>query len=161
MIIRAIEKQDIKNCVYVIIRSFTTVAEQFGITKSNSPRYVAFSISTNKLLKEFESGKPMFACFDGDNTIVGYYSLALTNDRECELNNLCILPEYRHLGIGGQLLLHAISQAQQLNLRTIKLSIIEENVRLKHWYESFGFIETSTYKFDFFPFTCGYMEKYI
>ena len=25
--------------------------------------------------------------------------------------------------------------------------------------ESFGFVHTGTKKFDFFPFTCGYMEK--
>lgn len=41
----------------------------------------------------------------------------------------------------------------------MKIGIIEENEVLKQWYQSFGFAHTGTRKFDFFPFTCGYMEK--
>ena len=29
---------------------------------------------------------------------------------------------------------------------------------LRRWYERFGAVHTGTEKFDFFPFTCGYME---
>ena len=41
----------------------------------------------------------------------------------------------------------------------LKMGIVEENKRLRKWYESFGFIHTGTQKFDFFPFTCGYLER--
>ena len=41
----------------------------------------------------------------------------------------------------------------------INIGIVEENKVLRKWYESFGFVYTGTKKFDFFPFTCGYMEK--
>ena len=41
----------------------------------------------------------------------------------------------------------------------INIGIVEENKVLRKWYESFGFVHTGTKKFDFFPFTCGYMEK--
>ena len=34
-----------------------------------------------------------------------------------------------------------------------------ENAVLRKWYESKGFLHTGTVKYDFFPFTCGYMEK--
>ena len=40
----------------------------------------------------------------------------------------------------------------------MELGIVEENKKLRMWYESLGFIHTGTKKFDFFPFTCGYME---
>ena len=39
------------------------------------------------------------------------------------------------------------------------LSIVEENTVLRKWYEENGFTHTGTKKFDFFPFTCGYMER--
>ena len=39
------------------------------------------------------------------------------------------------------------------------LSLVEENARLKRWYENFGFVSVGTEKYDFFPFTCGYMER--
>ena len=39
------------------------------------------------------------------------------------------------------------------------ICIVEENRLLRRWYEGFGFVHTGVKKFDFFPFTCGYMEK--
>lgn len=30
---------------------------------------------------------------------------------------------------------------------------------LRKWYEKLGFVHVGTQKFEFFPFTCGYMEK--
>ena len=41
----------------------------------------------------------------------------------------------------------------------IAISIVEENKKLKEWYIKFGFTPVYTRKYDFFPFTCGYMEK--
>lgn len=41
----------------------------------------------------------------------------------------------------------------------MNVGIMEKNAVLKRWYQSFGFRNTETKKFDFFPFTCGYMEK--
>ncbi len=43
----------------------------------------------------------------------------------------------------------------------MKIGIVEENVTLHKWYEVYGFVHTGTEKFDFFPFTCGYMERNI
>ena len=37
--------------------------------------------------------------------------------------------------------------------------IIEENAVLRKWYEKNGAIHIGTKKFDFFPFTCGYLKK--
>lgn len=41
----------------------------------------------------------------------------------------------------------------------MNIGIVEENIVLRSWYEKYGFVHTGTEKFDFFPFTCGYMEK--
>ena len=43
----------------------------------------------------------------------------------------------------------------------MNIGIVEENTVLRKWYEDNGFVHTGTRKFDFFPFTCGYMEKKI
>lgn len=102
--------------------------------------------------------RPMYAFFDND-IIVGYYSLLLQDNNECELNNLCVLPTYRHRKIGQKLLIHAFNSAKELGCTKVSISIVEENKVLRKWYETFGFIHTGTRKFDFFPFTCGYMEK--
>ena len=100
----------------------------------------------------------MYAYYDGEQP-VGYYSLLLLENHECELNNLCVAPYHRHRGIGETLLAHAVQTAETLGCTKIKIGIVEENAVLKQWYARFGFLHTGTKKFDFFPFTCGYMEK--
>lgn len=38
------------------------------------------------------------------------------------------------------------------------IGIVEENRVLRRWYEKNGAVHTGTKKFDFFPFTCGYLQ---
>ena len=102
----------------------------------------------------------MFA--EEENGVIrGYYSLRLNGDGTCELGSLSVLPEYRHLGIGGRLLKHALETAGQQGCTVMNLSIVEENTVLRRWYERSGAVHTGTEKFDFFPFTCGYMKMQI
>ncbi len=94
-----------------------------------------------------------------DDKIVGYYSLSALNGEEIELNNLSVLPQFRHKGIGKELLMHAFEFAKLNGCSVVNIGIVEENQVLRRWYETFGFIHTGIKKFDFFPFTCGYMKK--
>lgn len=159
--IRAIDKSDIPECVKVICESFMTVAKQFDITPENSPAFTAFATDEKKILTWMdEQHRPMYGYFEGDK-LIGYYNLALNNENECELGSLSVLPEYRHKGIGKTLLDDSISKAKELGCRIMKLSIVEENTVLRQWYEKNGFKHTKTIKFDFFSFTCGYLEKEI
>lgn len=157
--IRLINENDITECVRVIKTSFLTVAEAFGITPENAPRFTAFSTTEERLLAQLtQERRPMFVYISND-TVIGYYSLNRLDDRCCELNNLCVLPKFRNRGAGAELLAHSFSTAKKLGFSVIQIGIVEENTRLRTWYETFGFIHTGTKKFDFFPFTCGYMEK--
>lgn len=157
--IKRVEKDNIPDCVRVICDSFITVANEFGFTFENAPRFTAFATTEDRLNWHFfGEHRPMYAFFDRGQ-IVGYYSLLLQDNNECELNNLCVIPTYRHKGIGEELLKNAFKVAQELGCVKINIGIVEENKVLRKWYESFGFVHTGTEKFDFFPFTCGYMEK--
>ena len=35
----------------------------------------------------------------------------------------------------------------------------KEGMKLRKWYEDNGAVHVGTHKFDFFPFTCGYMRR--
>lgn len=156
--IKQITKENIPECVKVIRESFLTVAEDFGITPENAPRFTAFAVTEDRLYWQFDSERrPMSAYFE-DGKIVGYYSLSLVGDGVCELNNLCTLPAKRHNKIGEMLLLDAFETSKTLGCTKMQLSIIEENKRMRKWYENHGFTHTGTEKLDFFQFTCGYME---
>lgn len=158
--IKKIDNKDIAECVDVIKKSFLTVADEFGFTIDNAPRFTAFSISDDRLLYQLTVEKrSMYAYYDDKGKIIGYYSLALRNNKECELNNLCVLPLHRHKNIGICLLEDSFKKAKKAGCKRMCIGIVEENTMLKKWYESNGFIHIGTEKFDFFPFTCGYMIK--
>lgn len=156
--IREVQRKDIPECVEVIRKSFQTIAEEFGFTEENAPRFTAFATTEERLFQHFDNEhRPMYV-FCNKDTICGYYSLSIQNTNECELSNLAVLPTYRHHGIGKALLKHAIKTANQMNLTTMNIGIVEENTILKKWYEQNGVVHICTRKHDFFPFTCGYMK---
>lgn len=157
--IKRIEKEEIAGCVKVIRESFLTVADEFGFTALNAPRFTAFATTEERLNYQMDVERRfMYAYYDKDS-IVGYYSLMLQDNNACELSNLCVVSAYRHKGIGEELLKNAFDVARRLNCTKMNIGIVEENKTLRQWYEVFGFVHTGTEKFDFFPFTCGYMEK--
>lgn len=157
----AVQENNLEECVDIIRRSFKTVADEFGITEENAPRFTAFATTLERLQYHyFQEKRPMFAYYQ-DGHIIGYYSLLKQEGRECELNNLCVLDGYRHNNIGKELLEHAFLEAAKMDCSIINIGIVEENIKLREWYESNGAKHTGTKKFDFFPFTCGYMRKEI
>ncbi len=157
--IREIVEQDIEECVELIRASFLTVAEEFGFTPENAARFTAFATTKERLLWHLQGEhRPMYGYVE-DGRIAGYYSLLLQENNECELNNLCVLPAYRHKGIGEALLNHAFEMAKSMDCNKMNIGIVEENRVLRKWYEDFTFVHVGTRRFDFFPFTCGYMER--
>ena len=156
--IREVRREEIPECVRVIRRSHQTVADQFGLTSENTPRYVAFATDENRLIWHMDHEHRLMFLEEQDGVVRGYYSLLMKQDGECELSNLSVLPEHRHQGIGTALLKHSMETARKQNCRTMRLSIVEENVVLRQWYERNGAVHTGTEKYDFFPFTCGYMK---
>lgn len=155
--IREVRREEIPVCVQVIRKSHQTVADTYGFTVENVPRYVAFATDENRLRWHMDGEHRLMFAEEQDGIIRGYYSLLLKENNECELSNLSVLPEYRHLGIGTALLKHSVRIAREHHCRVMRWSIVEENAVLRKWYEQNGAVHTGTEKFDFFPFTCGYM----
>ncbi len=159
--IREVKREDIPICADIIKKSFLTVAEEFGFTRDNAPRFTAFAISADRLYWQMDNEPRLMFVYEEEGTLCGYFSLLMQNDKECELSNLAVLPEYRHHGIGKKLLEHAFLAAEKKGCKLINIGIVEENQRLRKWYEQNGARHTGTRKFDFFPFTCGYLVKEI
>ena len=157
--IRNICHEDILQCVNVIRTSFATVAKEFDITEENAPRFTGFATDERRISYHLlVEHRPMYGYFL-EGKLIGYYSLWVKNNGECELNNLCVIPEYRHEKAGHELLKHSFETAKQFNCTKMCIGIVEENKVLRKWYENYGFVHVGTEKYDFFPFTCGYMEK--
>ncbi len=157
--IREVRREEIPICAQVIKKSFMTVADEYGFTEENAPRFTAFATTTDRLFWHMDNEKRPMYVFEEDGVLCGYYSLFLQENGECELNNLAVLPEYRHKGIGKQLLEHAFIISKEAGCKIMNIGIVEENTVLRSWYELNGAIHIGTKKYDFFLFTCGYMKK--
>jgi ribosomal protein S18 acetylase RimI-like enzyme len=157
-VIREVKREELSACADLIRKSFQTVADEFGFTRENAPRFTAFATTEERLTWHMDGEHRLMYLYDEEGMICGYYSLLLRDHGECELGNLSVLPEYRHHGTGAELLRHAIKTAGERGCIVMNLSIVEENTVLRKWYERYGAIHTGTEKFDFFPFTCGYMK---
>lgn len=154
--IRPAAHSELESCAAVIRESFKTVADEFGLTEQNCSGHPSF-IKAEKLEKQYNDGCFCFCYFAGGR-IAGYVSLCKSKDAVFELNNLAVLPEYRHRGAGRELLDFCAEKVRQLGGKKITLSIIEENTKLENWYEAYGFTHTGTKKFRHLPFTVGFME---
>ncbi|MBO4385749.1 MAG: GNAT family N-acetyltransferase [Treponema sp.] len=156
--IREMKREEIPVCVEVIKKSFKTVADELGFTEENAPRFTAFATTSERLTSQMDEEKRQMFVFEEKGLVCGYYSLRFQEDNECELSNLAVLQEFRHRGIGKKLIQHAFETAKKSGCKVMNIGIVEENTRLRKWYEANGAVHVGTQKFDFFPFTCGFMK---
>jgi uncharacterized repeat protein (TIGR04076 family) len=154
--IRPLTAEHLLRYADVIRRSFGTVAKEFGWTRENCPGHTSF-ITDERLAGKIKDGYHSFGYFVGD-TIFGFASLTDTGDGVYEMNNVSILPEWRHYGYGKRLIDFCKEKVKILGGSKITIGIVEENAILKNWYAANGFTHTGTKRFEHLPFTAGYME---
>lgn len=154
--IRQLTVQQLPCYADVIRKSFATVAHDFGLTKENCPSHTSF-ITNERLESKLKDGYYPFGLCIGDK-IIGFASLTDMSNGTYEMNNVSVLPEYRHYGYGKKLLDFCKTKVKQLGGCKITIGIVEENTVLKDWYAANGFVHTGTRKFDHLPFTAGFME---
>ncbi len=140
----------------VIHRSHATVAAEFGLTHENCPKHTSF-LPLIFLQTQRGWGWIMAGLYDGEAPI-GYVSLSDAGESAWELHNLSVIPEYRHNGCGKMLLDFAKDSVKEAGGSRIKIGIIEENARLRRWYEENGYRHIGIKKFEHLPFTTGFME---
>jgi len=178
--IKQVEQTEFPLAAKVIRDSFATVAEDFGFTEQNFPRFMGFVTDVGRLQNHANWGWMMYGYYDGGR-LVGYASISKVDDgggaggatgtgenggaggaagvgETYELHNLAVLPEYRHMGCGKRILEFCKAKVKELGGKKISIGIIEENTVLKNWYAANGFAHTGTKKFDHMPITVGYME---
>lgn len=156
MEIRQLRREELADAARVVRGAFATVAGEFGLTKENCPTNGAF-LPEGRLEAQFDAGVRMAGAFDGD-VMIGFAVLDLSDAEKPELEKLSVLPQSRHQGAGKLLVGWASEQARAAGAAALRIGIIEENVRLRAWYEGLGFAHTGTRVFAHLPFTVGFME---
>jgi len=140
----------------VIRNSFATVASDFNLTRENCPGHTSF-ITNERLASKLKDGYYPFGYFS-DGKLVGFASLTDTGNGLYEMNDVSILPEYRHFGYGKALLDFCKDKIKEFDGSKITIGIVEENTVLKKWYAANGFVHTDIKQSEHLPFKVGYME---
>jgi len=155
-VIRPIVRVDLPECLKVFHEGYETVAIEFGLTEENCPDRGRASLPFAKLEAMFDAGTLMFGYFSED-TLVGY--LGMTSWGEvCSVDDLIVLPTHRQKGYGKELLDFGKEKAKSLGANKIRLGMIDDNKRLRKWYEDNGFVTVAYKQYDGAPFLVGKME---
>jgi len=155
--IKSITKNDLNECLDIIHKGFETVAVEFGLTEENCPDRGHANLPYHKLLGMYENGVLMYAYFV-DNKPVGFLALKVYEDGVCGIEDIVVLPDHRHNGYGVELLDFCKHKAKELGSHKIGFGMIDDNKRLRKWYEDNGFVNIGYKNYDGAPFTVGKME---
>lgn len=155
--IQNVREQDLPACLEVIHAACGTVAEEFGLTAENCPTNGAF-MPLSRLQRECAVAAGAYA-YVKEGRILGFAMLCPQQEGAFKLEKLAVLPEARHRGIGRKLVARVCQEAQALGGKKLLIGIIEENARLRAWYESLGFVRLGTEHIPHLPFTVGHMER--
>jgi len=154
--IRAIiDEKELNRFLPVITRSFSTVSEEFGLTKETAPSNPAF-LTIDKLVELFVKVK----CFGLylDDQPVGFFGIEISDKLLVMIEKISVMPEVRHRGYGKLILDFAVNFAESQNLNKLSVAIINKNNRLKNWYTKYGFKESNIAVFPQLPFEVCFME---
>ncbi len=140
----------------LISASYLDVAQTFNLTPGNCPKHPS-NCTKNWVERDFNRGVLYYILYK-DGLPAGCAGLETIENKTAYLERLAVLPEYRHNGLGRQLIDHIFASAKQMGVKTIRIGIISEQDNLKEWYRTIGFIYVDTKKFDHLPFQVGYMK---
>lgn len=157
--IRMTAEGELEQCADVIRRGFGTVAKAYGLTRENCPTGGAF-LQSSRLVRERQKGFLLYSLFYR-GFMIGFVELEPLGEGVYVLEKLTVLPEYRHYGFGRYLLDFAVREAGRLGGHKVVLGMIEQNQKLKNWYQSYGFVQTETKRFPHLPFAVGMMELFL
>lgn len=158
--IQKINKQDnFPKLAKLLNQAFATVAEEFGLTKENSPTNNAFI--TGEELKSQLTDNKEFYVYKNDIGYTGFIAIeqSLNTPGTFYIEKLAVNPNYRHSGIGQHLMDFASKRIKEFGGKRISIGLIDSNTILKKWYGRQGYTVFEIKSFDHLPFDVCMMEK--
>jgi N-acetylglutamate synthase-like GNAT family acetyltransferase len=159
MNIRQATISDAESLSKIIRDSYQTVADRFGLNKSNCPKHPS-NCTSEWISSDFERGVTYFILVtDGKET--GCVALEKADHELCYLERLAVIPEHRNKGFGRSLADYVFNKAKKCGCEKMSIGIISKQQELKNWYSRIGFKEGVTKSFDHLPFDVTFMECHI
>ncbi|MBQ7338407.1 MAG: GNAT family N-acetyltransferase [Clostridia bacterium] len=154
--IESVTQDMLPMCLKTIHRAFIGNCEKYGFTKENYPSCAAF-MTLAELIEEKNSGTHIYT-ISVDGEMVGCVQIKRTDGDIYHFRRFAVLPEYRHLGLGKELVDYCKSKAKAYGGKRLRLLMVYENESLRTLYESYGFTLIETGRDDAHPFLYGIYE---
>lgn len=151
-----IDESRLAECLRVMHMGYEPIAVQFGLTNENCLYRGRADLPLSVLTEELLSGTEIYGYLK-ENRIVAFVSMN-TREDEIKINDVVVLPEFWHRGIGTDLLNFAKGKAIERGIPKVTLGMIDDNRTLRKWYERNGFANTGYKRYPKAPFVVGYME---
>jgi ribosomal protein S18 acetylase RimI-like enzyme len=150
---------EIEICRKILNESFLTVANEFGLTKENSPTNAAF-YSNNDLKGQIAKGILFYIGY-WEGKAIGCVAIekSKTELDTFYIEKLAVVPFIRHKGFGKKLMVFCFQTVKNMGGKTISIALVDSNSILKIWYKGLGFRVTGIKKFDHLPFDVCFMKK--
>ncbi len=157
-VIRNADRDDVSAITNLIRAAFADVAERFQLTPENCPKHP--SNCEPGWIETAMGNGVKFYVLEEAQTIIGCVALEFPDKPGvCYLERLAVLPQYRHRGLGKQLVEYCEVEAGKRRLQRIEIGIIAGQDDLRTWYEGFGFVVTGEKEFAHLPFRVAFMGK--
>ncbi len=154
-----VSPSDLDRSMRIIQDAFITVADQFGLTRQNCPTNPAFidAVKMNNLQTDI---REFFLVFYQHHA-VGFVAIekSMNEPGVFFIEKLAVIPEYRHRGIGREIMQFAEKRIKESGGQIASIAIIDEHEFLKDWYKKMGYMVQGNRKFDHLPFTVCFMKK--
>lgn len=157
--IRRANVNDADQLAALIAASFRDVAEQFGLTRDTCPGHTSY-LTAEEVRRGMGFGNQYFMAFCGIEAC-GAIAIRLPKGGTGIVEKVAVLPDYRHRGIGRQLMAHAIDTLQLYGAHTAAIGIIADHAVLRGWYEALGFRAGQQTHYAHLPFAVLHMQRTI
>lgn len=123
-------------------------------TEEDMQQYLHDQLGEPKLLRELATpGSSFYFLYKGQQT-AGYLKLNCQNAQtipgkggSLEIERIYVLKQFQGMGLGKELLNHALEQAVEENCTSVWLGVWEHNTRAIAFYERNGFLRTGAHDF--------------
>ena len=145
--------QDLESLRNISIETFyQTFAD--SNTAENMKAYLQSAYNEEKLYRELSNPNSSFFFVCVDERVAGYLKLNefaaqtdINDSDSLELERIYILRDFQGMGLGKDLLEHAISVANEGGKKYIWLGVWEHNERAKRFYQKNGFYRIGEHSF--------------
>ncbi|HEX5153955.1 MAG TPA: GNAT family N-acetyltransferase [Parafilimonas sp.] len=142
---------------YVLFKTATTDKEfedgknlfqQYANSLDLDLGFQDFSNELKLIDKQYNKPKGTLLLAYKNDIAIGCAGIREIDNNTAELKRMYVEPEYRKYKIGARLLALAIEIAKELNYKSIRLDTLPTMIRAQELYQSFGFYEIPSYRFN-------------